>query len=45
MLNPLFLFVTGPGPASGDPKPGKDNRPHMPEKPGFKELTPFWPGA
>jgi hypothetical protein len=28
------LFVTGPGPASGGSKPGKDTRAHMPEKSG-----------
>src|SRR5215471_18862361 len=33
-LGERSLFVTGPGPASGGSKPGKDSRAQMPEKSG-----------
>jgi hypothetical protein len=29
-----YLFITGPAPVSGRPKPGKDTRAHMPCKSG-----------
>src|SRR5215471_11723484 len=34
-LGERSLFVTGPGPASGGSKPGKDSRAQMPEKSGI----------
>src|SRR5450755_321103 len=34
------LFVTGPGPASGGSKPGKDTRAQRPEKSGIDAAPP-----